>query len=474
MIKKHIEKILNIDAYIFILTIVLVLSNISFVRTDVQNVLYYFVILGFILFLFLLKKDDANNLKELFKNLPIQIILLGVFILFYSFNVLLFRNIVVSENIKSIIWLMFFMIVCFYLGYKSKKTDLFYNTLLYSVSTINFVALIMYLFTFSWRKNFLIGVIDNRLWGIYFDPNHGACLNVIVLLVGVYKYTKEKKVKYLFLSFLNLFYIIFSLSRGGLLSMMITFVFGVFLFNLSIKGIEIKKRMKTLIVPLLFLFSYLIIDNGLPYIPHYITQIREEMGFANSNINEEYKDKTEGENINNGYETHEHTNNVIDDMTTNVENEGASVNEIPDVIRTDGTESFNMRLNLLIEAFNMSTNHIITGVGDRNIKYYASLNDEKFPLLAEGRSIHNAFFTLLVSSGYVATLYLLSVIFLNGIKAILTFIKNNSSQMFLSILVCVSCLCAALTLTEVFYAQTLITFIFWFSFGNVVKQNEEN
>lgn len=90
------------------------------------------------------------------------------------------------------------------------------------------------------------GFIWGRLWGVYTDPNYGAVVGVISIILSLYfMQTQNKKVyiMYIINIVMQFFYIVFSDSRTGKVTLIVSI--GFYLYTLSLKkGNNLKKTQK--------------------------------------------------------------------------------------------------------------------------------------------------------------------------------------------------------------------------------------
>ncbi|MEG0721390.1 MAG: hypothetical protein RR446_06545, partial [Lachnospiraceae bacterium] len=162
------------------------------------------------------------------KNLWILLLFIGS----YVFSAVLNYHYGVTNNIKAIIWMVLPIFLLYiaskdYKIWEMKREFFFLSTIYVIYCTIaNMVSLSMV----YWGRNLefkdatgvthAVGFRWGRLWGIYDDPNHGATISVIAMIMAIYLITQVKNMGLkilLSLAFLtNSLYILFSDSRTGM------------------------------------------------------------------------------------------------------------------------------------------------------------------------------------------------------------------------------------------------------------------
>lgn len=90
----------------------------------------------------------------------------------------------------------------------------------------------------------MYGVVWNRLWGTFIDPNYGAVEVVVAILISIYLFREQKKIwqRVLFVAniVLSLMYVVYSDSRTGMVVMAIAIVSYAFL-GLFYTGKQIRR-----------------------------------------------------------------------------------------------------------------------------------------------------------------------------------------------------------------------------------------
>ncbi len=212
--------------------------------TTIMNYAAYIItVWGIIMLLWMLPN------YKVYMKMP-NIWVLAVFVISYIISAILNRKYGISGNVKAVIW-MVFPIALLYVSTAGMekaevKKEMNIISLIYLVYTTvaNGVSLSMV----YWGRNLeftdlsggihAIGFRWGRLWGIYDDPNHGATISVIAVIVAISLIINVKKIWMKVLlgvsAFINYIYIVFSDSRTGVICMGISVAMALF-FMLSLK-----------------------------------------------------------------------------------------------------------------------------------------------------------------------------------------------------------------------------------------------
>lgn len=139
-----------------------------------------------------------------------------------------------KRNIIYLIFWIFYFFMYYTNSYQSsgvkikREINLCAYIIVISGLVLTFISLCMMLTNYTEIKlvngeEVLCGFIDGRLYGTYLSPNGGALFASIVILLSIYCFRKHKNIVYRCACIINcilqFFYIVFSDSRSGMLSL---------------------------------------------------------------------------------------------------------------------------------------------------------------------------------------------------------------------------------------------------------------
>jgi len=161
----------------------------------------------------------------------------------------------ILENIQGLIWmsLQFFLLYACDVTRKQddyrKEFKLIAYIFLIYVEVCAVCSLIMLMIGYSHARNVgnellvISGFMWGRLWGVYSDPNYGAvfsCISIILSFSFMKNQVTWLRALYIFNIICQVFYIAFSDSRTGILSLM--FSMGVYSYFTLLRNNTIQKR----------------------------------------------------------------------------------------------------------------------------------------------------------------------------------------------------------------------------------------
>lgn len=247
-----------------------------------------------------------------YKKTPF-IILAGLFLVSYVLTMFLNMHFGLRENIEGLVWLSFLLILL-YIGDTSqdnkeitaqfKQISIFFiilATCSFIISLGTMIAGYSNIFQANDSTTVIQGFAWGRLWGAFSDPNRGATIASISIMLCLYFFTTKKhlllRVLLLFSILLAFFYLVLSDSRTGLLTLICAVFFWTFIkISLShAANLNWWKRIFILILSVLIAvgagaaiqggkivynqtISYLTTHNNISYMHEENTQIEREYG----------------------------------------------------------------------------------------------------------------------------------------------------------------------------------------------------
>lgn len=361
-----------------------------------------------------------------------------------------------SENIKLIMWQLIFFFMIYQFG-KDYSSNFFFKVFTWILSLVWFLANLVSLYWFVIQYGIKIpikykyypvrlGWLGNRLFGVYTDPNFGAVISLIVIIIAIYYLVTYKHLNLLFKIFfaINVFiqfsFIALSGSRTTLVCLLIaTFVFSFFTSYSSrfLKTNTLKRWLTALVVGLLSIIAmYYVTDitaQAWAHVPH-ITEIKKDISDSSGTT----------------------SSNKVDLKR-------------PD---TDGGDVSNLRFGLWKSAIEIFKSKPISGGSPG---YYIEYAHDKLPYTLMGKdtlTAHNFIFLVMAATGGLGLLTLLTFLFIQCFKTLrYCFTQPNlvKDKHFFAILMILTIAVSALFITELILVSTIGSFIFWGYLGSIQK-----
>lgn len=294
------------------------------------------------------------------------------------------------------------------------------------------------------------GFIENRLFGIFEDPNYAAMTSIIVIMFSIWnilKFCKNKKVLkvfYIVNIVLQFLYIALSGSRTAHLVL----CGGVFIFaffylrrkNFCLKFGEVLRHSVCFILSILIGASlFITIDlttQGLAYAPLAFTSVSSQ-----SNNSSEIK------------------------KLKPIEMERGDLKDNDDIS--------SCRMKIWKSAFELFLSKPVFGTSPRNMRDYAKSEYPNNFIGQRGYAVHNIYIDVLTSTGILGALVLLVFV----IKYLIfvfryLFEKVENKKHYFDVLFCVviagMIAASALSLSEIFFVNTISVLFFWLLLGKSV------
>ena len=275
-----------------------------------------------------------------------------------------------------------------------------------------------------------IGFVENRLWGVFTDPNVASVFSVVAIIISAY-YIKQKKqrVFFGFTIVLLLFYVGVADSRTGVLCLFFSLGFLTFMFAQKIITSIRKKAVHYLICLLLAL----VVGSISASIPGAF-----QNGY-NMIVSVEDPDHGNTKKIERNY-----------DLSEDISNKRFAIWQ-------SGIEIFSTKP--------------LTGIGFHHLKDYADQEVPDTYLAQDGvrfSHLHNEILNVLVSQGIIGLIIIVafavtSIIAI--IKKYLTLDKNSFFE-YTTMITCLLCICIGMMLQQgILYFYMPINLIFWMYLG---------
>lgn len=386
-----------------------------------------------------------------------------LFLVSYVLSALCMYRYGITNNVKECIWLLLLMIVLYASSYCYTPDEIKKEFQILSVvwivycSVVNAVSVSMV----TWGREYgvqtyvdgvkgykVIGFKWGRLWGLYDDPNHGATITVVAIILALYLiWSTEKKwlkAVWILTIFVQFAYIVLSDSRTGQVSLGVA----VFLWtaisvynNRKYKGIPAKKAFGIGIVTGILMSAVVI---GTVY------ECEQQYNVIDKKLEAAWKKK------------YQKPQKPV----------SGQVGRKKDLVK----DASNGRLDIWESGFEIAKTSPIYGVSFRNMTVYTEENLPKTYLVNNGEgvkydSLHNTLMDILVSQGIIGIVIVLLILF-NTLRLMKRKIWNIEKKDRYTILASFTVLAAmgagSMFLSIVFYLNAPQTYIFWLCFGYFV------
>ena len=419
------------------------------------------------------------------------IIILSLFFLSYIISSVVTIHYGVVSNVKALIWLgmQFFLLYAY-------DNDTTVDEVKKEGLIIGWVVII-YTFAMSLMgiaclavtyNNYQIvngvatitGFLWNRLWGFYSDPNYGAVVSIISILLSFFYIFKYKRMTIKLLLTINIItemvYIAFSDSRTAQVAMIATFIWISIVFVRKINFIQSLKPILRIVIiggtAFTVVVSSLVCIKGITTIGNmYLSSV------ANPNSALFY-----------WYDSEKRENYFSEDGNVIEGDDTADVPELDDIVvgrpiedmGAEGGDISNRRFAIWQSAIEVFKTKPVTGVSFRNIVPYAS---ERLPETyivnndqSSFASMHNLFIDVLVSQGLLGMS--LFVIFM--ILVLVTVFKklhklNKQDYIFYALILSaiVPIFVSGFFYSEILYINTSGSVIFWIALGYLMNLSDK-
>ncbi|MGK4179760.1 O-antigen ligase family protein [Lapidilactobacillus dextrinicus] len=188
-----------------------------------------------------------SNVMVWIKDRKLPNIWLSLFILAMIISSLLNGRTNLFGNFRLIAWQGILFFIVFYNASKNdKKMVQYFENIFFIFSSITiFISLLMFVTKLSYVAplskiyyGFRLGFVENRLYGVFVEPNFAANMSPVVILLILKRIlgdqlSRAKKISFGILAFLNFCYIVLSGSRTVLVESIVIVMIGAFFVSYS-------------------------------------------------------------------------------------------------------------------------------------------------------------------------------------------------------------------------------------------------
>lgn len=464
MTKDKIDKIKPIYLYILLTSLIFRSINIySLVPSKFDSLLFSLLVIVGSIFLLL---DFFNNIK--LRKFPYNLLLI-LFLIIFLVSSIVNREFGIFSNLKLVVWSCIYFFFSYNFGDDNFNNQHFFKrinmVLIISWFIVSLLSLVMFLLKFGYeqytspRERLRVGFLESRLFGLFGDPNYGATVCLIVMILLLFYLINDWKKLALFI---KIFYVanlviqfsvlILSGSRSALLiSFIVVGLFVFFSFIIFLEKFGVKRKVLRIIfsffLTILVLAGYSLIESGTKKV---LQTIPEHIGLEFSITN---KEKT-GEL-------------GIKQSTKKRNKEKISLTR-KDVAHNEDIS--NMRFSIWKSGIEIFKATPWVGTSPRNLIAYAHKYLPNTFIAQKSIVTHNLFINVLASTGIFG--FLIFVLFLvsQGISVVIFFFKNFGDlpsyfHVYLSIIIVL--ILSGLFNNELILVNTIGTFLFWLYLGNL-------
>ncbi len=435
---------------------------------------YLMVLCGLLLpIIFISKKFEYFRTKS--KDIKIYLLFFA-FLVSYIISFLLMKKYDITGSTKVFIWTALHMFFIFNTSYIKSINDL------KKESYTAFDLLILILSVFNIHNLYLLinhiqaTVTDfggklhpmgltkwGRFYGNFYDVNYTSIVSICAILMAVYMFiickSKVKKLLLCVSVFLQLVYLYLGQSRTGLLAFAVVFALFI-LFNNVIKKFDIKKIAISCILFFILVFV----------LPTQSLKLYNYLSYGNNAEKNNSVKKVDSKNIKKSND--DINSNIVIDEEMDYTTEDELL-----LGRTDYESDYsNGRLSIWECGIEIFKNEKIFGIGFSNIlKYSLEKMPDSYITVKKFEAFHNTYIDLLASQGIVGFVIALiifiyfAIINIKMIKKLLIKEKDSSCTylyIFLALML-ISVLVSSLLISQIFYVNNCVTFLFWLIMGYI-------
>lgn len=412
---------------------------------------------GFLFFSGIFVVIDLLSEKKIFKAQ--DIIFLALFFASCTISCLIRINYGWSDNLKSLMSIalsLFFLYPCSVVMNKDKFEDIV--VLIQKITVISwmvFSLISIYTFVIQYSNIFyihgtriLLGCIENRLFGIFSDPNYASVVSIISMIFSVAILNYKNQGSFIrIISIINIItqfiYIVLGASRTGEVCLLVVIFISGFVYSYKFNN---NKKIIALIVRILVLAcTCLAVHFLIEYTRIILSYIPSLVGISCSG------------------------------------NSSLSIGlyqismERPDV--AENSDISNLRFRIWGSAMDIFKTTWLFGASPRNaLKYAKDVIPDAF-IVQRGYDAHNFYVATLFYTGVMGAVFLGIFLIKNALSIIRYYLAKNfcvNDSLFNSAVISVICIAVSgMFLSEILFITTVGSFLFWMFMGYIVNTIKE-
>lgn len=370
------------------------------------------------------------------------------------------------SNLKTIIWTGI-QFILFYSIYQrmNREKAMRYLGILWKIFAVIWIVPVLYsifqfltldsYYTLIWGKKIKQGLVENRLFGIFSDPNYAAIVSLLLIIGMIFLTCRTKKrwekVLYMIYSIIMFVYIVLSGSRTAEVGLIMTVVIYVYIFARN------QKRQKLISTMMFCILSVIIVISvweasklGLEKLP----QLAQEVSFF-----KEYKENKKNVMQRFGTSTKEKMDKRLKSTTSSeriLERKDGKAGNIS-----------NNRVEIWKSYLGGMNNHLIFGMSPRNsVQIFVKENPDSY-IAQTDYETHNGYLSIFVATGLAGSIFMFSFIILQVKDVCKIFFRRKKIG-----IECVTCILIIANIavftfffTELFFVNTMLATLFWCALG---------
>lgn len=470
----------------YFLLVLMSFNSIFAMQTYLTYISFFITIFGAVVVL-----NRITHMKDYINKYTI---ILFLFFVSYFISSVAMRKYGITDNVKAMVWMTIQYFILFSTD-KNKdkleaKKEINIISMLFIIYTLicAIVSILMMIFDYGIYKivndvGVMAGFVDNRLWGVYSDPNYGAVFAVISIFLSVYYLRILKNPVFKVVLIINVItefmYFCFSDSRTGKASFICSAFVFIFMRLYREEKITLNKReiyfsgfKKLFICTVSGLIVAVIIFVSIPATLKIanrfkVGDLEQKTGnilIVNASMMNNYNDMSTG-----SFDAF----CKMETVQVKLDNENMQIGRDRDKIKTENFTS--NRFEIWKSAYEVFKTTPLVGTTFRHINAYAVENVPSTFLAQPGsdfHSMHNFLVDIMVSQGIIGLLLIL-VFMMFALKDILTnvkYIKGGDYRLYSFIFSSfVAILVSMMFYSEAFYMNTGGAFLFWIFLGYMLN-----
>lgn len=451
---KSYDKTKNIITLFFSLMLMCRFVSIYWVMPHIIDGLIFFIIsIGTLFFVC----SDFIKTKNILKTENLFYIVL--FFISCVISCLMFARYGITENLKALISIavsLFFLYPFTEVSGKEKTREviiLFQKTLIIFWMVFSIISIGMFFVGYTnilymHGTRILLGCIENRLFGMFSDPNYASVVSILTIIfsVAILNYKNQKRYMRV-ICILNIFiqfiYIVLGASRTGEVCLMFCVFFSCFVYSYKKKpGNKVYFLLIRILISLcVCLAVHYTIEYSrllLSYIPPFFDNL-----FIDSSGSAE-KSKF-----------------ILRHVSM----------ERPDVVQS--TDISNLRFRIWASAMDIFKTTWLFGASPRNALIYAKEVLPKSFIVERGYDAHNFYVATLLYTGLSGAIFLGIFLIKSAFKIVMFYVKKCFvvKDVLLNSMV-ISTICIAVSgffVSEILFITTVGSFVFWLFLGYIIS-----
>ncbi|PZL70281.1 O-antigen ligase domain-containing protein [Enterococcus plantarum] len=380
-------------------------------------------------------------------------VLLLLFTLVLIVTSVINRQTGLTANFKLIIWQVLLFFVVYEIGKKNQKKlfKLVEKILVFTWLVLVIISLGMFFVQFKYTApldklyyGIRMGFVENRLYGVFVDPNYAATISVVAICFSLHLFTEAKVKLYkglLIVSvILEFLFVVLSGSRTATIEIMaITVVWVFFYFYYNKKSTALIQRLiYSAVVSLIAVVAlFLLMD------------VTQKVSVVSA----------------------EAVSKVI--VIKNVEKDNISLDR-PDT--GEDADISNSRFKLWNSAFEIFETKPLVGTSPKGMIPYAKKHLSNTWISIKEQTPHNFMFYLLATTGLLGTIPFMIFILYNVFKSLRTLFKMNTrnyTEYLFQSLIVLTILISACLITDIVLVNRLGAMMFFLYIGRLNSKNEK-